>query len=333
MADLTTNYLGIELKNPVIAGASGLTADMKTLKEIEEAGAGAVVLKSLFEEQINLEAHGLQKELHQNDNLHAEMITVMPEIEHAGPEAHLAWVRRAAEELSIPVIASLNAQSREVWVSYARKLAETGAAALELNFYRDPAALPGNNLSPEEQAGLVRELSGELGNPLSVKLSPVYEDPTATVRRFLEAGARGAVLFNRLFEPEIDISREEHISPLRLSSPGDHRLPLRFIGLTAGGVPGDLCGSTGVFSSDGAVKLILAGAQTIQQVSALYRQGIPALGKTVRRIEAWMDQHNYPSLESFRGKLSRRQIADPWIYRRAQYVKKLMEAEPDLGFE
>ena len=328
MADLQTRYLGLPLKNPIIAGASDLTANLDTLRRIEEAGAGALVLKSLFEEQIQLERFKFDEDLEKGDCRHAEMITVRPHSEHAGPDEHLMWVREAKKAVGIPVIASLNAVNPETWLEYAVKLQDTGVDALECSFFASPQEPHKTAVRIEdEQVEIVARLKAALRIPLSVKLSFFYTSPVDVVRRMDRAGVAGFVLFNRMVEPDIDIAAEKNINPFNLSHAADYRLPLRYAGLLEGAIDGDVCCSTGIFSGETVAKALLAGAQVVQTVSILYHKGPGHLRTMLRDLERWMDAKGYETLEVFRGKLSRRNVSDPWAYTRAQYARLLMHPD------
>jgi dihydroorotate dehydrogenase (fumarate) len=328
MIDLGTKYLGLELKNPIIAGASRLTAHMDSIKKIEESGAGAMVVKSLFEEEIQLERLKLDQDLEKYCERHPEMISIFPRLEHAGPKEHLMWVRKTKETVSIPVIASLNAVNRDTWVEYAKLLQETGIDALELNLYSVPTDFEKDaSALEEEQASIVEAIQQEVTVPVAVKLSPFYSNPLHFVSRLDRLGVKGFVLFNRFFQPDIDINTQKNIFPLNLSLPIDNRLALRFAGLLHGKVEGDICSNTGVFQGEDVVKMILAGATCVQVVSTLFQNGVEHIGKMLQAIEEWMKAKGCDSLEDFRGRLSRRNIADPWVYTRAQYVKFLLNPE------
>jgi dihydroorotate dehydrogenase (fumarate) len=328
MVDMSSTYMGLKLRNPIIAGASTLTSNMETIKKLEEAGAGAIVIGSLFEEQIQLERMELEEDLTAFDNLHPEMIHIFPHLEHAGPQAHLMWVRKAKESVSIPVIASLNAVNRETWVEYAALLEQTGIDGLELNFYATPVDVDEESAAIEEaQIATVRAVKKVLSIPMSVKLSPFYANPLHFVSRLSAEGVDGFVLFNRFFQPDIDTDQEENTFPLELSSEGDYGLALRFAGLLFGTVD-NICCSTGIFSGQDVVKMLLAGATCVQVVSTLYKNQISHLGAMVQAIEQWMEGKGYQSLADFRGKLSRKMSHDRWAYTRAQYVRALLKPDP-----
>lgn len=329
MADLKTTYLGKELKNPVIVGANEYTADLEKIKQLEDFGAGAIVIKSLFEEQIQLESLKLEEELSKFNDLTAEMTTIFPDLKHAGPEEHLMWVRKTKESIDIPVFASLNAVNRETWIDYAQKLSQTGVDGLELNFYAVPADFAKSAAEIEtEQIEIIREIKTKVNLPVSVKLSPFYTNPLHFIAQLDKARVDGLVLFNQLFQPDIDPVKEKSIFPFNLSEKKDQRLPLRFAGLLSGKVNADICASTGIFDAADVAKMLLAGADVVQVVSTLYRNTMNQLSVILKDLEKWMDEKGYANLDDFIGKLSQQKSNDPWAYRRAQYVKLLLKSNP-----
>lgn len=325
MSDIRTTYLGISLANPLIAGASFLTSDMRTLHQIEEAGAGALVTKSLFEEQIAREELEFEAGLHRFDARNAEMISPMPSKKHAGPAEHLLWVRKTKAELGIPVIGSVNAVQESTWLDYARRMADTGVDGLECNFFASPRD-PGRAGADveQEQIDLVAKLVQSVTIPVGIKLSPFYSNSLNVIRRMDEAGASGFVLFNRLFEPDIDLEKEQLYAPFNLSHENDHRLALRYTGLLEGQVRANLCCSGGFFQGAQVAKAILAGADAVQVVTTLYQNGIGHLRTMVGELRTWMDKKGYATLKDCRGALSQRRVSDPWAYTRGQYVALLM---------
>jgi len=331
MADLKTRYLGIDLKNPVILGACNLADNPENLKRAEAAGAAAIVYKSLFEEQIHLENAQLDNKLNEYSERYAEMITLFPKIEHAGPEEHLFNLAKAKRTVKIPVIASLNAVFRESWVEYARRIQETGVDALEINFYAVPRDISTEGHAiVKDQMDILRSVKKAVTIPVSVKLSPFYANPLNVIKNLDDAGADGFVLFNRLFQPDIDVEKEEHQTPFNLSVPDDNRLPLRFAGLLHGNIKGGICSNTGIYSGKDVVKMILAGADCVQVVSTVYKNKIDYISTILRDIETWMDTKGYHSLESFRGKLSNKNSNNPFIYKRAQYIDLLLRSDEVL---
>jgi dihydroorotate dehydrogenase (fumarate) len=325
MADLQTTYLGLTLKNPLIAGASDLTADIDSIRRIEEAGAGAIVLKSLFEEQIQLERYKLSEELSQGEARYAEMASIFPKLVHAGPKEHLMRVRAAKAAVKVPVIASLNCVSRPTWVEYAEALAGEGVDALELNFFAVPrdSEVSGSRVE-EEQLEAVRAVKAAVKIPVAVKLSPFYANPLNFISRLDREGVAGFVLFNRLFQPDIDAERESIGLPFNFSHPVDSRLPLRFAGLLFSRVRADVCASTGIMSGTDAARMLLAGATAVQVVTALYRNKVGSLAKMAVDLAAWMDRKGYRKLDDFRGSLSAKNAKESWAYTRAQYARMLL---------
>jgi dihydroorotate dehydrogenase (fumarate) len=328
MADLSTKYMGLQLKNPIIAGASNLSENLDKLQQMEEAGASAVVYKSLFEEQIQLERAQMDEELTEFDERHPEMIKTHPNIQHAGPEDHLLALQRAKAALDIPIIASLNAVNPETWVEYAKKIVDTGVDALELNFFHIPSDIDKEGVEVEEQqVATLKSIRKQVSIPISVKLSPFYSNILNVVQIMDEEAVDGFVLFNRLFEPEVNIHKEEHTFPFNLSSKGDHKLPLRYSGLLYDNINAAICASTGVFSGEDALKMIMAGADCVQVVSTLYKNKIQHISTMLEDMEKWMDANGYKSLKDFKGKLSRKNVKDPFVYKRAQYVDILLNPE------
>ncbi len=328
MSPLKTSYLGLELKNPVIVGASNLVTDEDNLEKLERAGAAAIVYKSLFEEQIQLESHQLDLAHELYSHWDAEYVSMFPKAEHAGPAEHLVALRKARQCVSIPLIGSLNAVLDESWVEYAVKMSETGIDALELNFYANNAEpiIDGEELV-QRQIEILKLVKNAVSIPVSVKLSPFYSNALNVVSRMDNVGTDGFVLFNRLFQPDIDITKEEHHYPYNFSSENDNRLALRYAGLLYGNISGSICSNTGIFSGADVIKMILAGADAVQVVSTIYKKGISQIERILEDIEEWMEVKHYKTLDEFRGKLSKQKLPDPFAYKRAQYVDILMKSD------
>ena len=328
MINLKTNYLGIELKNPIIVGANNMVTKTENLKQMEEAGAAALVIKSLFEEQIQLENLQMGEELDEYADRHAEMTSLFPTLEHAGPREHLMMVKQATEAVGIPVIASLNAVYRETWLEYAKLLEDTGVDAIEMNFYAVPKDfnLAGEEIE-KEQMEILKQVKSSLSIPVSVKLSPFYANPLNVISMMDKTGVDGFVLFNRLFQPEIDLESEKHIVHFPLSKPEDGKLSLRFAGLLRGHIKGSICANTGIHAGSDVARMLLAGADCVQVVSTLYNNGIDHISTMLRELEDWMISKKYNSLRDFKGKLSNSSINDPFVYKRAQYVDLLLKSE------
>lgn len=328
MANLQASYMGIPLKNPFVAGACSMTAHMDSIRRIADAGAGAIVIQSLFEEQIQLQALRLQEELTVSDNLDAEIQDLFPDVEHSGPDEHLMWTRRAKEAVTIPVIGSLNCLTPSMWADWALKLQETGVDGLELNFFAIPNDMKQSAADIEaEQIETLKMVLAKVKIPVSVKLSPFYTSPLDIIRKMDDVGVQGLVLFNRLFHPSFNIEKETGQYPFNLSTSNDHRLSLRFAGLLHGNVKASICASNGIHTGEDAIEVLLAGADVFQAVSTLYRNRISVIGTILDEISAWMDRKGYETLDDFRGKLSVAKTSDKWTYRRAQYVKMLLKAD------
>ncbi len=329
MKNLKVNYMGIELDNPIIVGASNMVTDLDKLKKAEEQGAAAIVYKSLFEEQIQLERYQMDESMTQYNELHAEMITTHPNIEHAGPDEHLLNIREAKENLSVPLIASLNAIESDTWIEYAKLINETGVDGIELNFYKTPLDFNKNAEEIEnEQISIVKEIKKNISTPVSVKLSSDYSNVLNFIKKLEGAGADSFVLFNSFFQPDIDIDSEKHIKTFNLSNEGDYRKSLRYAGILFENIKADICSSHGIFTGADVIKMILAGSTAVQVVSTMYKNGLTQINKIIKEMSEWMERKNYGSIEEFRGKLSKNRLSsNPFVYKRAQYVDLLLNSE------
>jgi dihydroorotate dehydrogenase (fumarate) len=325
MADLKTKYLGVELENPVVVGASPLSNSIDTIKEIEAAGAGALVIRSLFEEQIQRETVEFEEQRAKYDGQFNEAVDLFPRLEHGGPREHLYWVAKTREEVSMPLFASLNAVTESVWVDHARQLAETGVDGLELNFYSPPLDPDLSSAEMERrESDIFAKVRDAVKIPIAVKLHPFYTNMQRTALAFDRLGADGLVLFNRLFQPDIDIGTQTEDSPTVLSSRGDYLVPLRWIALLNGKVKASLIGNTGILDGHDAVRMILAGAHAVQVVSAIYKNKLGHIRTMLDQLSEWMDEKQYSSLDEFRGKVSRRDTIDAWSFHRGQYIQALL---------
>jgi len=325
--DLSTTYLGLKLKNPIIIGASNLVTDLDFLKKLEDAGASAVVYKSLFEEQIQLE--NLENYHAEEDygTRHAEMTSMLPLQEDAGPAEFLFNLSKARKAIKIPLIASLNAVYDDTWYEYAIKIEETGVDAIELNFYAVPREFDIDDKSIlQEQLDTLEGVKRSVKIPVSVKLSPFYTNPLYCIGEMDKKGVDGFVLFNKLFQPDINVEKESLHYPYMLSNEEDNRLPLRFAGLLYGKIKASICSNTGILNGKDVAKMILAGADCVQVVSAIYKHGPKEIGKMLGELVEWMQAKKYNSIDDFKGKLSKLNIKDPYAYQRAQYVDILMRS-------
>jgi dihydroorotate dehydrogenase (fumarate) len=328
MADLSTTYMGIKLKNPLILGASNLVTKTDVIKQVEEAGIGAIVYRSLFEEQIQLENLQLDEELSEYENRNAEMTSLFPGLEHAGPKEHLYNLGKLVKSVDVPVFASLNAIYEPTWVEYAKELEKTGVAGLEINLYAVPGYFEVSGESIEDkQVQIVKAVKQAVSIPVSVKISLFYTNPLNFIKKIDEAGADGYVLFNRFFQPEVDIEKEEYFYPWELSNPKDHMVSLRYAGLLFGNLDGSICVSRGIYDANDVIKMILAGADVVQMVSTIYRNSPTVVSDILMDLNKWMDDKGYKTLDDFRGKLSRKNLKDPFAYQRAQYVDILTKSE------
>lgn len=334
MADLTTTYLGMPLANPLVSSASPLGANLDSLLRLEEAGAGAVVLPSLFEEQIIHEELEVTRLLSLGAESHTEASSYFPEMEdyNTGPSGYARHLEAAKRALSIPVIASLNGVTEGGWVHHARILEDAGADALELNVYlvaADPAVS-----SAEVEArylDLVTAVSNEVAIPVAVKVAPFFTSMANMAVRLVAAGAAGLVLFNRFVQPEIDLEHTRVVTKVHLSTSEELRLPLRWISLLRDHVDVSLAATSGVHNAEDVVKLLLAGADVTMMASALLRQGPEYLGVVLADLEAWLDEHGYQSAAEAKGSMSQQSVPDPSAFARVQYMRALTTYTPTYG--
>ncbi|MEN6455146.1 MAG: dihydroorotate dehydrogenase-like protein [Prolixibacteraceae bacterium] len=328
MADLSTTYMGLKLKNPVILGASNLVSKPEVIEQLEEAGIAAIIYKSLFEEQIRLETIQFEEELHEYEERNAEMTRIFPDLEHAGPKEHLLNVKRLKNKIKIPLIGSLNALYELTWIDYAKELEQAGVDALEINLFAVPGYFETEGRKIEDrQVQIVQSIKKAVKIPVSVKLSPFYTNTLNFIKKLDEAGADGFVLFNRLFQPDINIQDESFYFPWELSQPKDYQLALRYAGLLYGNTDASICTSRGIYDHEDMIKLLLAGADAVQIVSAVYKKQPSHVATMLHNLNNWMNEKGYARLDDFRGKLSRKNLKDPFTYQRAQYVDILMKSE------
>jgi len=331
MNNLETSYMGIRLGSPVILGACDLSYDLDMLKKAEEQGAGAVVYKTLFEEQIQMENLYHDEKVSQYDDIHAEMITLHPDIDRSEIEYYLVKLRQIKESLSIPVIASLNCVNESSWIRYAGMIEEAGVDGIELNLYQIPVNFDIDATSIEQQqAGIVAAVKQQLSIPVSVKLSSDYTNILHFATRLDEKGIDGMVLFNAFFQPDVDIWHENHRRAFNLTHKGEYKKSLRYAGMLYGRVKADVCSSRGIYDGDDVIKVLLSGASCVQVVSAVYRHGLERIGEINRSITDWMQRKGYDQIDKFRGKLSDSSLNKNntlLIYRRAQYIDMLMHSD------
>jgi dihydroorotate dehydrogenase (fumarate) len=322
---LSIDYLGLELKHPVIAGASPLGKDLDGLRRLEDGGAAAVVLPSLFEEEILREVQARQA-LESVGESFAEALSYLPEPlgYHVGPDRYLELVRRAKVSLSIPVIGSLNGATAGGWTSYARKIQDAGADAIELNVFFLPTGGAETGAQVDERTlDIVRAVAAEVTIPVAVKLSPFYSSVANLAHQLEGAGAAGLVLFNRFYQPDIDVENLEVVPNLRLSTPDELRLRLRWLAILSGQVKLSLAATGGAHAATDVVKAVMAGASAVQMASALLIHGPEHLRRTVEAVEFWLKEHDYESLRQMRGSMNLMRTPNPAALARANYVQVL----------
>ena len=322
--DLRTRYLGIDLRSPIVPSASPIGQRMETLRAVEDAGAGAIVLPSLFEEQIEHEEAQLHGALDAFRDTNAEALTYTPDIGdyNTGVEPYLRHVEDAKKALEIPVIASLNGIGLGNWVSYAKRMQEAGADAIELNVYFIAADTEETGDEVEERyVKLVEAVRGEITIPLAVKIGPYFSSVGHMAHRLVAAGADGLVLFNRFMQPDIDVDTLTVDTTVRLSTPAELLLPLRWIAILRDRVHASLAATTGVHSAEDAVKMLLAGADVVMLASALLQQGPGHLATVLEGIASWMTERGYGSVSELRGSMSQSNVPNPVAFTRANYAQ------------
>lgn len=326
MTDLTTTYLGMKLKHPVVPSASPLSESLDKIKRLEDAGASAVVMYSLFEEQIVGESHLLDHYLSYGAESFAEALHYFPELDsyNVGPEGYLDLIRRAKESVAIPIIGSLNGVSTGGWVEYARMIEQAGADALELNIYYIPTdpALTGAEVE-QMYLDVVRDVKANISIPLAVKVGPFFSSFANMAMRLAKAGADGLVIFNRFYQPDFDLERLEVVPNLTLSNSHELRLPLRWVSILYGKVPVDFAITRGVHTYEDVLKGVMAGASVTMMASELLRNGVQRIGLIVQEVARWLEEHEYQSLMQARGSMSQQNVAEPAAFERANYMKVL----------
>ncbi|MBS1857248.1 MAG: dihydroorotate dehydrogenase-like protein [Acidobacteria bacterium] len=324
--DLSTTYLGLKLKNPLVASSSPMCADLGNVRRIEDAGAGAVVLHSLFEEQIELESEELDRFLTESAGLSPEATTHLPEPMHPvmGPEQYLKHISQCKQAVKIPIIASLNGTTPGGWVHYAKLMQQAGADALELNIYYIPVDPKVTAEQVEQQyVDLVRAIKGEVTIPVAVKLGPYFSSIGNMAKKLDAAGADGLVLFNRFYQPDYDLENMEVVPNLILSNSYELLLRLHWIAVIYGSVKADLALTGGVHHATDVIKSMMAGAKVAMMTSALLKRGISFLDTLATEMLVWMGEHEYDSIKQMQGSMSRNAVPQPKAFERANYMKVL----------
>lgn len=322
MADLSTKYMGLDLRNPIIIGSSGLSDSQEKVKLLESKGAGAVVLKSIFEEEITNEYEYLLTEIKDSRQWDEGLDYLDMRMQKENLNKYLKLIDECKKTIKIPVIASINCVSSREWTHFAKKFEAAGADALELNVFVQPTDTEKDGAEIEKiYFDVIKKIKAELKIPVALKMSYFFSGLGKTIMDLSQTGIDSLVLFNRFFSPDIDIDNIEMVSGSVLSNQDDYTIPLRWIGSVAHKVKCDLAASTGIHSGDSLIKLLLAGADAAQVVSVLYTRGISHIETMLKELETWMDKNKFDTIDEFRGKLARRQLNNPAIYDRAQFMR------------
>lgn len=324
--DLSTTYMGLKLKNPIVASASPLSRDIPNVRAMEDAGISAVVLYSLFEEQISHETAEVDHYLSYGTESFAEALDYFPEPEiyHRGPDEYLDHIRRLKSTVDIPVIASLNGASSGGWTRYAKLMVDAGADALELNVYHIPTDPTISGAQVEQlYLDILSEVKQQVSVPVAVKLSPFFSSLSNMARQLDKAGADGLVLFNRFYQPDFDLDNLDVVSNVILSTPMAARLPLRWIAILYGRISADMAATSGVHTAEDVLKMLMAGANVTMMCSALLKNGIGHAWRVLEQVENWMDEHEYISISQLQGSMSQASCSDPSAFERANYMRAL----------
>ena len=326
MLDLSTSYMGLTLKNPVVASPSPLCEHVGNILRMEDAGIGAVVLHSLFEEQITLESEELHEFLSYGTESFAESVSYFPDMTryNLGPEGYLEHIRKAKQAVNIPIIASLNGVSNGGWIRYAKEMEQAGADALELNIFylaNDPE-VSGEQIE-EMYTSLVSHVKASIGIPVAVKLGPYFSATAHMANKLDKAGADALVVFNRFYQPDFDLEALEVTPNLHLSAPHELLLRLHWVATLHGNIKADMAITGGVHTAQDVLKSMMAGARVAMMTSALLKHGIDHVETVLSDLKAWMEEHEYESIRQMQGSMSRRSVADPSAFSRANYMKVL----------
>jgi len=331
MIDLSTTYLGLKLQTPLVSSASPLTQELSNIRRLEDAGASAIVLSSLFEEQIRLESQEMDHHLSAMTESFAEALTFFPQAGefYLGPEEYLKHIQKAKAAVDVPVIASLNGATLGGWTRYARQIEQAGADALECNIYYIPTDTDVSGAVVEQTyIDILRAVKSSVSIPVAVKLSPFFSNMANMAKRLEQGGANGLVLFNRFYQPDIDLDELEIKPNVLLSTPQALRLPLTWIGILFGQVKMSLAATSGIHSAEDVLKMLMVGADVTMLCSALFRNGIHYLTEVRRDLVRWMEDHEYESVHQMRGSMSQLRCSDPSAFERAQYMRAIKSYQP-----
>jgi dihydroorotate dehydrogenase (fumarate) len=332
--DLKTTYMGMELKSPLVPSASPLSQTLDGIRQMEDDGAAAVVLYSLFEEQIRAESQQLDHYLNYNVELYPEALSYFPDMPDykAGPEEYLKLVQAAKAAVGIPIIASLNGVSTGGWTEYAKKIEQAGADGLELNVYYIPTDIDMSGAEVERMyVDIVSEVTGSVSIPVAVKLSPYFSATANMAQQLVQAGADALVLFNRFYQPDFDLDELEVVPRLVLSTPFEMRLPLRWVAILYGRVNADFAITSGVHNYLDVLKGMMAGANIMQMASELLRNGTGRIGEILQGVSDWMEENEYVSIQQMQGSMSQQNVGQPTAFERANYMKMLSSWRDDPG--
>ncbi len=328
---LTTSYLGMSLKNPIIASSSPLSQNLDSIRRLEDAGAAGVVMYSLFEEQITFDSFYIDYFLNSGTNSHSEALSYIPELRSydVWPDEYMNLIRSAKEAVDIPIIGSLNGVSEGGWTDYAALIEEAGADAIELNVYYIPTNADQTGSAVEETyLGIVREVKSAVSIPVAIKLSPYFSSTANMAKRLVDDGADALVLFNRFYQPDIDLETLEVVPRLVLSSSRELRLPLRWVAILYGRLLADLAITTGIHTSQDVLKGLMAGARVTMMASELLQNGISRIPVILDELRCWMREHEYESVAQMTGSMSQQHCAEPAAFERANYMKVLASYRP-----
>jgi dihydroorotate dehydrogenase (fumarate) len=328
---LTTNYLGLVLKNPLVASSSPLSHTVDSIRRLEDAGASAVVMYSLFEEQITFDSFYVDHYLRSNTNSFAESLSFFPEMDdyNVWPDEYLNLIRRAKEAVDIPIIGSLNGVSAGGWINYASLIEDAGADALELNVYYVPTNVELTGVEVENiYLDVFRSVKSSVTIPLAMKLSPFFSSPGNMAKRLADEGAKGLVLFNRFYQPDLDLETLQVAPRLVLSNSNELRLPLRWVAILYGRVLANLAITTGVHTSEDVLKGLMAGAKVTMMASELLQNGLRRIKEILGEMESWMEEREYLSVAQMIGSMSQQNCAEPAAFERANYMKTLDSFQP-----
>ncbi len=322
MLDLTTIYLGLKLKNPIIASSSTLTDNVKSIKELVNNGASAIVLRSIFEEEILLETEDFIQDAI-SEGYEAELFDYYDKkVKQNNVHKYLQLIKDAKQEVDVPILASINCMTNHEWIYFAKKIEEAGADAIELNMFFLPSWFDKNCIENEKlYFDIISKVLDQVSIPITLKVSHYFSNLSSIILKLSKSGIKGLVLFNKFFSPDFDIETEKIIPTYVLSNPQDIAMSLRWIAIMSSKVECDLVASTGIHEGVGVVKQILAGANAVQIASTLYKNGPQQIGKMLTELESWMTKKNYNSLDDFRGKLNYKNVINPALYERVQFMK------------